>query len=79
MSAEAPVPIVDARGLSCPMPIVKTAQAVKDRHQREPCRGPGHGPGSVKDVQAWCRTTGNELVEQRTDDQGVFRFLIRRK
>jgi tRNA 2-thiouridine synthesizing protein A len=35
-------------------------------------------PGSIKDVAAWCRATGNELVEQTSDGQ-VFRFAIRRK
>jgi tRNA 2-thiouridine synthesizing protein A len=34
--------------------------------------------GSVKDVAAWCRTTGNILVEQ-TSDGAVYRFVIRRK
>ena len=70
---------VDARGLSCPMPIVKTAQADQDR-----CR-PGAvvellatDAGSIKDVAAWCRSTGNELLEQ-TSDGAVYRFVIRRK
>jgi tRNA 2-thiouridine synthesizing protein A len=35
-------------------------------------------PGSTKDFVAWCRSTGNELVEQTTDG-AVFRFVIRRK
>ena len=35
-------------------------------------------PGSIKDVAAWCRATGNELVEQ-TSDGAVYRFVIRRK
>jgi len=35
-------------------------------------------PGSVPDFAAWCRSTGNELVEQTTDD-GVFRFVIRKR
>ena len=35
-------------------------------------------PGSTKDVGAWCRATGNELVEQ-TIDGAVYRFVIRRK
>jgi len=70
--------LVDARGLSCPMPIVKTAQAMR-------LLEPGHAvellatdAGSVKDVAAWCRTTGNILIEQ-TSDGAVYRFVIRRK
>jgi TusA-related sulfurtransferase len=69
---------VDARGLSCPMPIVKTAQAIKELPSGTLLEVLATDPGSVKDVAAWSRTTGNELVEQ-TVDGGVFRFVLRRK
>ncbi|MFZ5853392.1 MAG: sulfurtransferase TusA family protein [Chloroflexota bacterium] len=69
---------VDARGLSCPMPIVKTAQAMKTV-------GPGAllevlatDPGSVKDFTAWAKTTGHELVESSVEG-GVYRFVLRHK
>ena len=53
---------VDARGLSCPMPIVRTAQAVEDRCRRAPViELLATDAGSIKDVAAWCRATGNEL------------------
>jgi tRNA 2-thiouridine synthesizing protein A len=69
---------VDARGLSCPMPIVKTAQAIKTLPSGALIEVLATDPGSVKDMAAWSRTTGNELVEQ-TADGGVFRFVLRRK
>ena len=69
---------VDARGLSCPMPIVKTAQAIKAIAGGELIEVLATDPGSVKDFAAWSRTTGNELVEQ-TVDGGVYRFVLRRK
>ena len=69
---------VDARGLSCPMPIVKTAQAVKALTSGAVVELLATDPGSIKDVAAWCRSTGNELVEQ-TSDGAVYRFIIRRK
>jgi len=69
---------VDARGLSCPMPIVKTAQAIKPLTSGDLLEVLATDPGSVKDFAAWSRTTGNELVEQTTDG-GVFRFVLRRK
>jgi tRNA 2-thiouridine synthesizing protein A len=69
---------VDARGLSCPMPIVKTAQAVKGLASGSVVELLATDPGSIKDVAAWCRSTGNELVEQ-TSDGAVYRFVIRRK
>jgi tRNA 2-thiouridine synthesizing protein A len=69
---------LDARGLSCPMPIVKTAQAIKTIPSGGLIEVLATDPGSVKDFAAWSRTTGNELVEQ-TADGGVFRFVLRRK
>jgi tRNA 2-thiouridine synthesizing protein A len=69
---------LDARGLSCPMPIVKTAQAIKTIPSGGIIEVLATDPGSVKDFAAWSRTTGNELVEQTTDG-GVFRFVLRRK
>jgi tRNA 2-thiouridine synthesizing protein A len=69
---------VDARGLSCPMPIVKTAQAIKTVASGELIEVLATDPGSVKDFAAWSRTTGNPIVEQSADG-GVFRFVLRRK
>ena len=69
---------VDARGLSCPMPIVKSAQAVKSLPSGAVIELLATDPGSIKDVAAWCRATGNELIEQ-TSDGAVYRFVIRRK
>ncbi len=69
---------VDARGLNCPMPIVKTAQAIKTLTSGDVIEVSATDPGSVKDFAAWSRTTGNELVEMSVDG-GVYRFAIRRK
>jgi tRNA 2-thiouridine synthesizing protein A len=69
---------VDARGLSCPMPIVKTAQAIKTVASGALVEVLATDAGSVKDFAAWSRQTGNELVEQSADG-GVYRFVIRRK
>ena len=69
---------VDARWLSCPMPIVKTAQAIKTIDSGGLIEVLATDPGSVKDFAAWSRTTGHELVEQSADG-GVFRFVLRRK
>jgi len=69
---------VDARGLSCPMPIVKTAQAMKGLASGTFVEVLATDRGSIKDVAAWARVTGNELIEQ-TSDGAVYRFVIRRK
>jgi tRNA 2-thiouridine synthesizing protein A len=69
---------VDAKGLSCPMPIVKTAQAIKTIESGEVLEVLATDAGSVKDFAAWCKSTGNELVDQSSDGT-VYRFVIRRK
>jgi tRNA 2-thiouridine synthesizing protein A len=68
---------VDAKGLACPMPIVKTAQAAKAVPAGELIEVLATDPGSVKDFAAWTRSTGNAIVEQ-TEDDGVYRFVIKR-
>jgi tRNA 2-thiouridine synthesizing protein A len=69
---------LDLKGLACPMPIAKTAQAIRDLEPGELIESLATDPGSVPDFQAWCSTTGNELIEQ-TEEGGVFRFLIRKR
>ena len=69
---------VDAKGLSCPMPIVKTAQAVKGLASGQLLEVLATDAGSPKDFAAWCKTTGNEMVEQ-TVEGGVYRFVLRKK
>lgn len=68
---------LDLKGLSCPMPIAKTAQAMRTVAPGDLVEALATDPGSVPDFAAWCRSTGNELVEQ-TEDGGVFRFVIRK-
>ena len=69
---------VDARGLNCPMPIVKTAQAMKGLTSGQVLEVLATDPGSVKDFEAWARSTGNPLLEQ-TLDGGVYRFVLRHR
>ena len=70
--------VLDARGLKCPMPIVKTAQAIKTVESGQLLEVLATDPGSVADFSAWSRSTGNELVENTIQD-GVYRFVLRRK
>jgi tRNA 2-thiouridine synthesizing protein A len=69
---------VDARGLACPMPIIRTARAIAEMESGELLEVLATDPGSTKDFVAWSRTTGHELVEQSVE-AGVYRFLLRRK
>ena len=50
---------IDARGLSCPMPIVKTAQAIRSVASGTLIEVLATDPGSLKDFAAWSRTTGH--------------------
>ncbi|MEO8423916.1 MAG: sulfurtransferase TusA family protein [Actinomycetota bacterium] len=68
---------LDLRGLACPLPIAKTAIAIRDLQPGELLEAFATDPGSVPDFNAWSKTTGNELVEQ-TGEDGEFRFLIRK-
>jgi len=68
---------LDLKGLACPLPIAKTAVAIRELQAGEFLEAYATDPGSVPDFNAWAKTTGNELVEQ-TEDDGVFRFLIRK-
>jgi tRNA 2-thiouridine synthesizing protein A len=69
---------LDLKGLSCPLPIVKTAQAMKEVAAGDLVEALATDPGSVADFAAWCKTTGNELVEQVTEGP-VYRFVIRKR
>jgi tRNA 2-thiouridine synthesizing protein A len=69
---------LDLKGLSCPLPIVKTAKAMKDMQPGELVEVLATDPGSVPDFNAWSKATGNQLVEQ-TQEGGVFRFLLKKK
>ncbi len=69
---------VDASGLSCPLPIVRTAQAMKTVAPGELVEVLATDPGSVKDFDAWSKSTGHSLVEQGSAD-GKFRFVLRHK
>ncbi|HEU5286896.1 MAG TPA: sulfurtransferase TusA family protein [Candidatus Limnocylindria bacterium] len=69
---------LDVKGLSCPLPIVKTAQALKQLAAGDLIEVLATDPGSVKDFAAWAKTTGNEIVETSAEG-GVFRFVLRKK
>jgi tRNA 2-thiouridine synthesizing protein A len=69
---------LDLKGLSCPLPILKTAQALRPLPSGSLVEVLATDPGSVSDFIAWCRSTGHDLVE-RTEEGAVFRFLIRRR
>ena len=69
--------VLDARGLNCPLPILKTKKALNGVVQGDLLEVIATDPGSVKDFESFCRQTGNELVSS-TQDGDVFKFVIKR-
>jgi TusA-related sulfurtransferase len=68
---------LDARGLHCPMPIVKTAKAMKELGPGALLKLIATDRGSIADVPAWASSTGNELLEWHEED-GYLVFLLRK-
>lgn len=69
---------LDARGLNCPLPILRTKKALNDLTGGQTLRVVATDPGAVKDFQAFAKQTGNELIES-AETNGEFTFLIRKK
>ncbi len=69
---------LDARGLNCPLPILKAKKALADMVAGETLRIISTDPGSTRDFQAFARQTGNELVEQTTTGSDFIHILRRR-
>ncbi len=68
---------VDARGQSCPGPLVTLARAIKDAERGDLFELLATDPGAKSDVPSWAKLTGNELVDA-SEDAGTFRYIIRK-
>ena len=66
---------LDCTGLNCPLPILRLSKAVKNLKTGERLEMIATDPGSVKDVQAWSKQTGNTLVESRQDSE-KYKFIV---
>jgi tRNA 2-thiouridine synthesizing protein A len=74
---EAVAQVLDCKGLQCPLPVIKTAQAIKTIEPGEILELLATDPGVEPDMKAWTTRTGNELLGiERRDD--AFHVLIRR-
>jgi tRNA 2-thiouridine synthesizing protein A len=69
---------LDVKGFNCPIPIVKTAIAMKQMTTGDLIEVLATDPGSVPDFNAWSKTTGNTLIEQ-TQDGGTYRFVLKKR
>jgi tRNA 2-thiouridine synthesizing protein A len=68
---------LDCIGLQCPLPVIKTSQAIKTIAIGQVLELLATDPGVEPDMNAWTRRTGNELLGISKDGE-VFHVLIRR-
>ena len=69
---------VDAKGQSCPGPLVSLAKAIRDASTGALFELLATDPGSKSDVPSWAELSGNELLESEESD-GVYRFVVRKR
>jgi tRNA 2-thiouridine synthesizing protein A len=69
--------LVDTKGMNCPLPILKAKKGLKEVPANGTLEVLSTDPGSVADFEAFCRTTGNQLMESNEED-GVFSFVIKK-
>jgi len=70
--------ILDAKGLSCPLPIVKTNKIIKEMNDGEIIKVLSTDPGSKRDFESWSKKTGNTLLEMSENDD-VFTYIIQKR
>ncbi|HEX6877212.1 MAG TPA: sulfurtransferase TusA family protein [Nocardioidaceae bacterium] len=69
---------IDAKGQKCPMPVLLTSRGIKKIDSGQIMLVEATDGGSKSDIPSWAKDTGNELLEA-TDENGVYRYLIRKK
>jgi len=69
---------VDARGLNCPLPILKAKKALSGLQSGQTVKVVSTDAGSVRDFQAFAKQTGNELLEQQTEGSEFIHLMRRR-
>ena len=69
--------ILDLKGLSCPLPILRTRKALKELPAGATLQVLATDPGAVDDFQIYCRSSGDELLVSK-QDKDVFSFVIRK-
>ncbi len=68
---------VDARGLNCPLPILRCKKGLSEIQPDEVLKVLATDPGSIKDFQAFCKQTGHDLLSLEQDEK-VYIFHIRK-
>ncbi|MFP7442214.1 MULTISPECIES: sulfurtransferase TusA family protein [Bacillus] len=69
--------VLDAKGLACPMPIVKTKKAIGELESGQILEVLATDKGAKSDLTAWASSTGHELIDMK-EEAGVFTFYIKK-
>jgi tRNA 2-thiouridine synthesizing protein A len=69
---------LDARGLSCPLPILRTKKSLSAMSPGQVLKVVATDPGSIKDMEAFSRQTGNELLSA-SEENGEYVFYMKRR
>lgn len=69
---------IDTRGLNCPLPILKAKKALADLSSGQVLKVVSTDAGSIRDFQAFAQQTGNELLDQQTQNTDYIHVLRRR-
>lgn len=69
---------LDASGLNCPLPILRTKKALAELGAGQVLKVVATDPGSVKDMQAFAKQTGNELLSS-AEAAGKYQFFLKKK
>ena len=70
--------VLDLKGLLCPLPVVRISQAIKKVQVGEVIEAIATDPGVLADIQAWARSSGNELLSIEKTNGKEIRFVVRR-
>lgn len=71
------VKVLDAKGMACPMPVVKTKKAMKEINSGEVLEVHATDQGSKSDLTAWAKSGGHELLKD-TEEDDVLKFWIKK-
>ncbi|MEC0242367.1 sulfurtransferase TusA family protein [Paenibacillus dokdonensis] len=70
--------VLDAKGLACPMPIVRTKKAIEELQTGQILEVQSTDKGSINDLTGWANSTGHQLLENR-EENGIYTFWIKKK
>ena len=62
---------LDARRLLCPMPVIRTQDAIRDLHSGDQLEVTCTDPGALYDIPAWCRVNGHTIIETRSEEDEI--------